>query len=444
MTNAREVALLTVRDVFPTQGAAARGAQESLDYRVRRAELDSRDRAFATELAYGAMKMRRRLDRALERYIGERTTPLAPAIHELLRCAMYELMFTKADEHATVFEWVNLAKKYGHGGLGKLVNAVLRSALRDGIPEPTREEFENDDDFLAVTYSLPTWMVRQWRGVFGAERLEAICAGVNLPAQAALSVNLARVGRVAFAERLAELDIASDPSPFTPETLILGGFAGVRALPDEGSAWFESESSAMAVDILAPQPDERVLDMCSGRGNKTLQIVARTEGTGSVTCIEHDERKIAQMQARLGVINATVEAICADATGELFTTVGRRFDRILLDAPCSATGVIGRHPEARWKKRHDDGARLAGAQKAMLANAIRFLDAGGVLVYSVCSVDPRETTDVIEAILKSQPVQRGLVPARYEPFLTEAGDVLVPPGIEGRDGFFFARLERSA
>ena len=442
--NAREAALLTLRDVFPAQGGApARGAQEALDYRVRRAGLDARDRAFATELAYGAIKMRRRIERALLPYIGERASTLAPATHELLRCATYELLFTKADEHATVFEWVNLAKKYGHAGLGKLVNAVLRSQLRDGPAALVREDFTSEDDFFAVTYSLPTWVVRQFRAVFGAERLEAICAGVNLPAQAAVSVNLARIERAAFAERLAEQEIASVPSAFAAESLILDGFSGIRALPDEGSAWFQSESSAMAVDILAPQPDERILDVCSGRGNKTLQIFARTHGAATITCLERDERKIEVMKARLAIIGAQADVVCADATEEVFTSE-RRFDRILVDAPCSAVGVIGRHPESRWKKRHDDGIRMAGAQRAMLENMIGHVDAGGVLVYAVCSVDPHETVEVIDTVLRTHPVVRGLVPARYEEFLTESGDILIPPGINGRDGFFIARLERLA
>src|SRR5271170_7755305 len=131
--NAREVALNAVRDVFPAPGAGGveRGAQDALDYRARKAGLDARDRAFATELAYGAIKMRRALDWYLEPFIGARKEPLPQAIAEILRLAVYEIIYTRADEHATVFEFVNLAKRYGHRGVGNLVNAVLRSFLRD-------------------------------------------------------------------------------------------------------------------------------------------------------------------------------------------------------------------------------------------------------------------------------------------------------------------------
>ncbi|MBV8148125.1 MAG: 16S rRNA (cytosine(967)-C(5))-methyltransferase RsmB, partial [Candidatus Eremiobacteraeota bacterium] len=165
---AREVALAVVRDVFPQEASATdRGAQESLDYRGRKANLTPADRAFATELAYGAIKMRRALDWYLEPFIGTRSQSLPPAVREILRLGIYELVYTKPDVHATVFEFVNLAKRYGHRGLANLVNAVLRSFLREQPLAPLRELFEFEEEYLGTRYSLPTWLVRQWRDVFG-------------------------------------------------------------------------------------------------------------------------------------------------------------------------------------------------------------------------------------------------------------------------------------
>ena len=200
--SAREVALAVVRDVFPVPGARVpeRGAQESLDYRARKSGAGARDRAFATELAYGAMKMRRALDWRLEPLIGERAGALPPVIREILRLAIYEIAYTRADVHATVFEWVNLAKRYGHRGLGNLVNAVLRTFLRDPPPVPQRESFGDEDEYLAMRYSLPTWLVRQWRAVFGA-RVEEVCAGVNERRASAVTVNALKSNRDALARR---------------------------------------------------------------------------------------------------------------------------------------------------------------------------------------------------------------------------------------------------
>ncbi|HUA08315.1 MAG TPA: 16S rRNA (cytosine(967)-C(5))-methyltransferase RsmB [Candidatus Acidoferrales bacterium] len=441
--NARDVALQTVRDVFVAPGGGPeRGAQEALDYRARKARLEPRDRAFATELAYGAIKMRRALDWYLEPFIGERKTELPPVIREILRLAVYELVYTRADTHATVFEFVNLAKRYGHRGVANLVNAVLRSFLREPPSEPQRELFETVDDYLGTRYSLPTWLVRQWRGVFG-ERTEAICAAVNQPAQAAVTFNALRTNAEELVARFASAGVTATPSAYVPESLLVAETAIARALEStaKGDWWLQSESSAMPVAVLNPQPEEAILDVCSGRGNKALQIGARLAGEGSELCIERDERKAKLLQARLEEAGVAAGLIVGDATVPL-AAPGRRFDRILIDAPCSGIGVIGRHPEARWKKQPGDGERLALTQRAMLEALAPSVHEGGALVYAVCSTDTRETTEVIEWFRGKANFERGLIPAALEPFITDAGDVLVPPGLEGRDGFFIARLER--
>ena len=202
-----------------------------------------------------------------------------------------------------------------------------------------------------------------------------------------------------------------------------------------------SESSAMPVDILNPQPDESILDVCSGRGNKALQIGARLAGTGSETCIELDSRKGDVLMRRLEEAGIGAAVVVGNAADEILAP-GARFDRVLVDAPCSGVGVIGRHPEARWKKQPGDGERLGLTQRAILDRIAPLVHEGGTLVYAVCSTDPRETIEVVEWFRTKHNFERGLVPSRYESLLTDDGDVLVAPGIEGRDGFFIARLER--
>lgn len=438
ITGARELALAVVRDVFPPPDSHAeeRTAQASFDYHARRSHLSERDRAFAAELAYGAIKMRRALDWQLSPFVPEK---LPPAIGEILRLAAYELLYTRADVHATVFEFVNLAKRWGHRGLGNLVNAVLRNLLRAAPEPPQRESFSSDDEFLATRYSLPTWLVRQWRTLFG-EELEAICEGVNRPAQPAIVVNALKSTVYEMAERLHADGIESRPSPIVEEVLLLQR-SGLARIESEGRCWLQSESSAMAVDVLGPQPGEAILDVCSGRGNKALQIGARLASRGTLCCIERDARKVATLARRVEEAGIAAALVTGDATAEVLPA-DRRFDRILLDAPCSGLGVIGRHPEARWKKLGTDGERLALTQRALLERSAHHVYPGGALVYAVCSSDPRETTEVIDWFLARQSFERGLIPATYAAFMTRDGDVLVPPGIEGRDGFYIARVER--
>ena len=442
--NAREVALAVIRDVFPVErGAVERSAQEALDYRLRRANLSDRDRAFATELAYGAIKMRRTLDWYLRPYTGTRDKPLPPTIAEILRLGIYEFVYTDAHEHATTNELVNLAKRYGHRGTAGLVNAVLRTFLRDKPAPPRREDFENDDDYLGAKYSFPTWIVRQWRSRFGDERLEEILAATNAPARTAVVVNRAKTSWEAVQAWFSEHGTAAMLSPFAEDALLVDDASVARSgeRDADGAWWVQSESSAMPVDILNPQSGEAVLDVCSGRGNKALQTASRLNGDGTLTCIEQDVRKSTMLEQRMALAGFAAAIVTGDATQVELT---QKFDRILLDAPCSGIGVLGRHPEARWRKRPDDGERLAHTQRALLESLAPHLHEGGTIVYAVCSTDPRETHEVVEWFMQRHNVRRGLIPARYEPLLTGADDVLVPPGLDGRDGFYIARLESRA
>ncbi len=436
--SAREVALQVVRDVFPSSGRE-RTAQEALDYRVREAKLDVRDRAFTTELAYGAIKMRRTLDWYLQPFLGERAAKLPLTTREILRLAIYELHYTHADAHATLYEFVEMAKRHGHRGLASLVNAVLRNYLREPPLEPERELFETEDEYLGTRHSLPTWLVRQWHSVFGGTMLEEICAGVNRPAQLTVSVDRRRMSVAELAENLRERSIESRPSPLVPESLLVqSGGAALLEESAQGRWWVQSESSAVSVEVLQPQPGERIADLCSGRGNKALQIGCRLDGEGSLCCIDRDSRKMRVLERRFDEHRLHASHVVADVR-EL--EMNERFDRVLLDAPCSGTGVVGRHPEARWKKESGDGERLATTQGMLLDAAARLLYEGGALVYAVCSTDRRECAEVIDTFVRRNKLSRGLIPSQLEPFLTDAGDVLIPPGIDRRDGFYIARLE---
>ena len=186
-------------------------------------------------------------------------------------------------------------------------------------------------------------------------------------------------------------------SAFVPGVLVIE--RGGLPRDDGGGAWWlQSESSAMCGHVLGPQPGEAVLDLCSGRGNKALQIGGRLDGDGTLVCVERDARKVAILQARIERAGIAAAMITGDATSEVLPAA-QRLDRVLVDAPCSGTGIVGRHPEARWKKQGTDGERLALTQRALLESAARHVHPGGALS-TVCSTDPRETTEVIDWFLE--------------------------------------------
>jgi len=433
-TTAREVALQVCRDVF---GQTPRRAREALDYRLRHSELTPRDRAFATELAYGAIKMRRSLDYELQPYLGERAKALPQPIAEILRLGTYQLRHMDGVEaYAAVSESVGLARKYGHKGTAGLVNAVLRRVASDP-PRPGADE--------ATRASLPTWIVSHWRERFGANLIDAILAGVNEPAAGGLSVDLRKTTRDDALAALAEAKIAARPSAFAADAIVLEGTAPTAQIEALARLrWHRhAEAASFPVDLLDPQPGRRVVELCSGRGNKTLQIASRMGDRGTILSVDDDAKKIALNAARLAEAGiGSVALVTADATAMPATGDA---DAVLLDAPCSALGILGRQPEARWRKSPDDPARMQAVQRAMIASAARCVKPGGVLVYSVCSTDRREAEDVVEPFLAAHAeFARVAPPQRYAPFATAAGDLLVPPGIDRRDGFYIARMRRSA
>lgn len=431
---ARELALRVVRDVF---GADQRGAQAAFDYRARRTDLAARDRAFAAELAYGSIKLRRLLDWYLAPYIGQRKESLPPAILEILRLGIYQVRcMSGVDDHAAVFETVNLALHHGHRGTAGLVNAVLRRFIADVPAAPERSTCASEDEYLGLSASLPNWVAAHLRHEF-EDRTPAIVRGINAAPQHAICVNGGPDGVGEIEAELNARGLAMHRSQFVADILIGDAPGG----DDPAGRWvLQSESAGMPVDLLDPRRGERVADLCSGRGNKALQIASRLANEGTIACIELDARKARALEARLsaaGVRNAGVRSGDAGVVEG-----GADFDAVLLDAPCSGLGIIGRHPEARWRKSITDGARLALRQRALLRAAAARVRPGGRLVYSVCSTDPREGRDVVTAFAAESPeFIRSPLPERYQP-LTRNDDVLVPPGIDGRDGFFIARFVR--
>jgi 16S rRNA (cytosine967-C5)-methyltransferase len=436
--DSREVALQVVRDVF---GEHARGAREALDYRARAAAFENRDRGFATELAYGAIKMRRWLDYQLVPFLGARANSIPRPIAEILRLGVYQLRCMNGVEtYAAVSESVGLARRYGHKGTAGLVNAVLRRVAE----APVREAPGDDDDALAIRASLPTWIVTHWRARFGETLLPEILAGVDGPAAIGLSVNLQRAQREDVLAALEAAGIAASPSPFARDAIVIDGHSPSTALDKLADGRYEShsETACFPVDILDPQRGEAVYEACSGRGNKTLKIIERTAGDLRLESVDLDERRVARARER--VIAAAVGGSTLQVVGDASLSQGAAdCDRVLVDAPCSGLGIIGRQPEARWRKDPGDPARLAPMQSAILHASAGRLRPGGSLVYAVCSTDARESEAVVDAFLSEHAdFGRADIAGRYAPFFTPAGDVRVPPGIAGRDGFYIARLTR--
>ncbi len=316
----------------------------------RGAALSRRDRALLTTLVYGATRRRRELDWLIDR-CAER---VHPEIRQHLRVALFQIRhLDKIPRHAAVNEAVELAKGVSRKSAG-FVNAVLRKAADLDLP-----------DTIGVRTSHPDWLIERWRKRFSPKELQALLDANN--AVLPLSIRPNPLRPAALSE--VEGDPAADP-----------GFV-------EGRFTVQDETSMKVAPMLDPKPGERVLDLCAAPGGKTTHLGELMGGKGTVVAVDLPDRigLVAESARRLGLAN--IECVAGDGTTIAFR---EPFDAILIDAPCSNTGVLARRPDVRWRLREKDIAGAAELQRRLLANGARLLRPGGRMVYSTCSLEPEE------------------------------------------------------
>jgi 16S rRNA (cytosine967-C5)-methyltransferase len=297
-----------------------------------------------------------------------------------------------------------------------------------------------------MAHSVPQWIAELWWEELGPEAARSTLAAINRPAETALRVNLLRTDREAALARLGEGFAPPPPSPVaSPEAIVAAGPLGeeATAMLAEGALVAQSRASQAVVSWLDPQPGDRVLDLCAGPGVKTTQIAARLRGRGEIVSIERDPRRGAQIEdlcARTAATGVAVEV--ADATE---ADLGAGYDRVLVDPPCTDLGALASRPDARWRKRAEQPARLAEIQGPILRRGLAVLRPGGTLVYSTCTISAREGEQVVAQALADEPGLAaddlgGLAPglaSRHDPRFLQTR-----PDRDGTDGFFVARIRR--
>jgi 16S rRNA (cytosine967-C5)-methyltransferase len=410
----RDVAFAVVRRV--TDGAYADRAFRA---EAQRAQLSTPDRAFAQALAYGTVQRRLTLDHVIGELSDRPLAKLDPPLLDALRLGVYQLLFMDSvPDHAAVAETVELAKSAKGAGF-KFANAVLRRATREA-----RAIFNSLDDATprgaAIRHSHPQWLAELWWGALGRDDAVALMAADNRPAEDALRVNSLVADQVQIA--------GTRRDPELPEALILE-----RPFDVEGSDLFrdgaitpQSRASMLVARTLEPQPGERILDMCAAPGTKTTHAAALMANMGAITAIEASPARADELKANAARMRATSVAVIVDDA----RLVNGQYDRVMLDAPCSNLGTLARRPDARWRKTPQQIGELAQLQSELLDAAAGATKPGGSLVYSVCTISPREGAEQVEAFKQRQPA------------FAETGRRETLPHRDGTDGFFIARLER--
>ncbi len=420
-----------------------------LDRVLATAHLRPNDRAFATELAYGTLKMRRALTWSVGRFLNRPFERLEPRLQWILLIGAYQLLYlARVPAHSAVDESVRLASAGGHRGIAGLANAVLRRVATER-PVPPKPVDGSDPAALALYASLPDWIARHLIDRFGFTTALEAAQGMNASPRRAIRIDGDAERRSAVLAELAAAGVATHASTLgIPECAVIDAgsdIAPVRALVASGVAAWESEQSQLAVDLLGPVPGERILDACCGRGVKTLMIAGRMGGDGEIWSIDDDAAKLARLNAAAARAGGApiIHTVAADARLPYPASMPAAFDAALIDAPCSGLGIIGRRADARWRKHPNDPERFSAVQRAVLARAADAVRAGGRLLYVTCSTHPAENERVVDAFLAERPQWRPRPAREATAHLRRIGPYLMTvPGIDGADGFFYASLER--
>jgi 16S rRNA (cytosine967-C5)-methyltransferase len=430
-------------------------------------ELDARSHRFFLELVYGVLRRRLTIDCVIAAHCAEPISRVEPDCLNAMRLGIYQLLFLDGvPPFAAISATVDLVG-HRHPGIRALVNAVLRTVSREtnkvpldqdrGGASPRRrfmpsenavcffsknvfaDPTENRALHLAQIHSHPVFLVERWLKQYDASLVEEMLAAGNRKPRVSVRVNRLRTDREGLARRLETEQIASGPGVL-PESLLLDASAAeaVRTSAFKEGLFYVQDEAAMKVAVaLDPKPDERILDLCAAPGGKTTHLAEIAGDRARVVAVDRDAtrlERVAENVARLGIKNVVTvvyNPLLESVEEPLPDDLRGLFDAILIDAPCSNTGVLARRPEVRWRVSAEAIRAMAERGRKLLDFAVKHLRPGGRLVYSTCSLEPEENAELIERALVGQPT---LELVRQEETL---------PSVKGPDGGYFAVLKAS-
>ncbi|WP_454867236.1 16S rRNA (cytosine(967)-C(5))-methyltransferase RsmB [Pseudomonas farris] len=402
-------------------------------------KVEDRDRGFTQDLAFGTARWQPRLSALAAKLLQKPFKAADADVEALLLVGLYQLLYTRVPAHAAIGETVGCADKLKKPWAKALLNAVLRRAQRES--EALLAELEHDP---VVRTAHPRWLQKSLKA-FWPEQWEAICAANNAHPPMILRVNRRHHTRDAYLGLLTEAGIAATPCVYSRDGIILDAAADVRSLPGFAEGWIsvQDEAAQLAADLLDLAPGQRVLDACCAPGGKTCHILEVEPKLAGVVAVDLEAKRLVRVRENLARLGLSAELIAADGRDTATWWDGKPFQRILLDAPCSATGVIRRHPDIKLTRQPDDIAALAVLQGELLDALWITLEVGGILLYATCSTLPTENTEVIEAFLARTPGARELDIASQAGIKQPHGrQLLAQEG--GHDGFYYAKLIKIA
>ena len=414
--------------------------------------LSRRDRALFTAMIYGVLRWRRRLDHIITQFSNTPIQKIDPGVLNILRLGLFQIIYLdRIPNSAAVNTSVEITKQIGASRAAGFVNALLRKSAANysNVHFPT---FETDPvAFLSASQSLPGWLAQRWLKRFDKETIMILCDTINSIPPITIRTNTLKTTRGQLILSLENQVERIESTTVAPDGIkLIHPKRPIPELPAFKNGWFQvqDEAAQLVALLLNPQPGESVLDACAGLGGKTAHIAQLMQNKGSVTAIDRDEKKLQQLDSEMQRLNISiVHTHCRDLNSALEKNQFDVFDRILLDAPCSGLGVLRRNPDIKWNSTEKSLKRHANIQKRFLETLAPMVKPDGVLVYSVCSIEPEENEVVIHDFLKNHPEfvidnSLGKVPETMLSLIEPKTGFKTLPILNDLDGFFLARLRR--
>lgn len=440
-TNPRQVACDLLHQVMNEGGFSNKLIQTKVD----QSPMSDLDKRFVRNLVYGIIEKSMTLDYWIEQLSSVRLKKIEPKTLIILKMALYQIAFMeKVPESAAVNEAVKLTKKANFKSTG-FVNGILRSFLRLEGKWPYPDEAKDPVRFLSVSYSHPIWLVERWIALYGKEAAEKLMAADNEVPIISLRCNTLKTTRDELIKSLEDADYTAIGHGLIPDAVLLHKM-GVTPLHQldafEKGHFFVQDLSAMLVGhVVGPLKGELILDMCAAPGGKSTHLAQLMEDQGEILARDVNLFKTKQVDEnlqRMGISCVTTEVGDALIFNENDI---EKYDKLILDAPCSGLGIIRRKPEIRYNRVLSDLHQLSEIQKKMLENAAKYVKSGGSLIYSTCTIDPIENDEVLGWFLETHPDYYLADLPESLRSLSEDGKVLkMYQSIEGFDGFYIAKL----
>ena len=442
--------LLALR-VLERVSSAGAYADLLLHSALARSSLNAPDRAFATDLVYGTLRWRGRINYYLSHFVDQDLAKLEPLVTSTLQLGAYQLLFAKrVPASAAVDQSVRCIRAAGMSRATGLVNAVLRRLSLEHHKIVLPSVHEDPAAYLTHALSLTRWLAERWIERCGVEGAVALAKACNEPPPLTIRTNRLRGDAGELLQDLLENFPDATTCRFARDGIVLGrkGNPAHDRSFLAGRFTVQDEASQLVVALLDPQPGERVLDLCAAPGGKTTAIAERVGPSGSVVAVDRNTRRLDLVQRTVRRLGLTgIRTVVRDATCSLAALAPEGgFDRILVDAPCSGLGTLRRNPDAKWRVKPGDPARLAEIQRALVSNAATVLRPGGTLVYSACTVLAEENEEIAKHFLRGShdfaPTPKDALADEIKIVADPDGTLRTFPHIHDTDGFFAARFER--